>query len=98
MASKQAVRRVHLVAEMMRLESRLRQGEAKLEGLRRDAENCARAAERLISHNPVGAFGAECPDCWILDNELVRLRSDTGGSGLRCDKWDWRYGAVQVSI
>ena len=95
LASKQAVRRVHLLAEMMRLESRFEQGASshKLEGLSRDAENCARAAERLISYNPIGVEGTECPRCWILNGEHVSLRSDKGGNNLRCDKCEWRFGS-----
>lgn len=57
MASKQAIRRVHVLAELMDCESRLNLvgQDANLTRLKRDAENCAGAAERLISYNPEGA-------------------------------------------
>lgn len=95
LASKQAVRRAHLLADMIRLESRFEQGESshELEGLRRDAENCARAAERLIAYKPIGVAGPECPRCWILNGEHAPLRSDKGGNTLCCDTCEWRYGS-----
>ena len=95
-ASKQTVRRVHLLAEMMKLESRPHQGEPKLEDLRREAENCGRAAERLISYDPIGGEGMECPRCWILNGEHVPLWSDKGGNNLRCDKCEWRDGRLST--
>lgn len=93
-ASRQAVRRVHLLAEMMRFESRFKYGvpSEKMDELSRDAENCAKATERLMSYNPKGADGTECPHCWILNGEHVLLRSDKGGNSLRCDKCEWRHG------
>ena len=94
-ASKQAVRRVHLLAEMIRLESRLNDGEPshKLEDLRSDAENCARAAERLMSYNPIGVDRIECPHCWILNGEHLPLRSDKRSNNLRCDRCEWRHSS-----
>jgi hypothetical protein len=94
LASKQAVRRVHLLAELIDRENLLKQvgQDPNLARLRRDAENCAGAAKRLISYNPEGADGMECPHCWVIDGEHVVLRSDKGNDNLRCANCGRRYG------
>lgn len=93
MASGQAVRRVTLLADLIRLEALPSSNERdhELARLRTDAENCASAAKRLLSYTPENNGDLICPRCWIIEGE-ARLLQAKPGDLLSCDECKSFYG------
>jgi hypothetical protein len=76
LASSQIVRRVQLFAEISSFEGRgkLTDDEnAELAKLREEAENCAQALPRFSGYRPHQDTPPNCPYCWIVSGEAVRL-------------------------
>ncbi len=96
-ASGQAVRRVSLLADLIRLEAlpSSEDRDHELARLRTDAENCA--AERLLSYTPENNGDLICPRCWIIEG-VARLLQATPGDKLSCDECKSFYGRSARSL